>query len=103
MKDMPLTVGRSIELVGLFLLGLIVVYGQSIITPLVMAFFLSIVLLPVYRFFRRKKVPEILSIALVILVFFIVIGLIVWFFSAQISRLIADFPTIEENVMTHLN
>ena len=103
MKDMPLTVRRSIELVGLFFLGLIVVYGRSIIMPLVMAFFLSIVLLPGYRFFRRKKVPETLSIALVILLLFIGVGLVIWFFSSQISRLVADFPTIKENVTVHLN
>jgi predicted PurR-regulated permease PerM len=103
MKDMPLTVRRSIELVGIFFLGLIIIYGSSIIMPLVMAFFLSIVLLPGYRFFRRKKIPETLSIALVILLLFIAMGLVVWFFSSQISRLVADFPTIRKNVSVHLN
>jgi len=103
MNDMPLTVRRSIELLGLFCLGTIVVAGGSIITPIVMAFFISIVLLPGYRFFRRKKFPETLSIALVILMLFIGIGLIVWFFSSQISRLIVDFPQIKENVTVHLN
>ena len=103
MKNMPLTVRRSIELIGLFFLGTIIVAGHSIITPLVMAFFISIVLLPGYRFLRRKKFPETLSIGLMILMLFIGIGLIVWFFSSQISRLIVDFPQIKENVMVHLN
>src|SRR4051812_30293408 len=103
MKDMPLTVRRSIELMGLFFLGSIIVVGSNILTPVVMAFFLSIVLLPGYRFFRRKKVPETLSIALVILLLFIGVGLVVWFFSSQISRLIVDFPQIKENVTVHLN
>lgn len=103
MKDMPLTVRRSIELLGLFFLGTIIVAGNGIITPLVMAFFISIVLLPGYRFLRRKKFPETLSIALVILMLFVGIGLIVWFFSSQISRLIVDFPQIKENTTVHLN
>lgn len=103
MKDMPLTVRRSIELIGLFFLGTIIVAGNGIITPLVMAFFISIVLLPGYRFLRRKKISETLSIALVILMLFVGIGLIVWFFSSQISRLIVDFPQIKENVTVHLN
>lgn len=103
MKDMPLTVRRSIELLGLFFLGTIIVAGNGIITPLVMAFFISIVLLPGYRFLRRKKIPETLSIALVILMLFVGIALIVWFFSSQISRLIVDFPQIKENVTVHLN
>jgi predicted PurR-regulated permease PerM len=103
LPTMPLTVRRSIELIGLFVLGTIIVAGSSIITPLVMAFFLSILLLPVYRFLRKRKIPEILSIALVILMLFIVTGGIIWFFSSQISRLVVDFPQIKENVMVHLN
>jgi predicted PurR-regulated permease PerM len=101
--NMPITVRRSIELIGLFFLGSIIVTGSGIITPLVMAFFLSILLLPVYRFLRKRKIPEILSISLVILLLFVVVGAIVWFFSSQISRLVVDFPQIKENVMVHLN
>jgi predicted PurR-regulated permease PerM len=103
MKEIPLTVRRSIELIGIFFLGTIIVAGSSIMTPLVTAFFLSIVLLPVYRFLRRKKVPEILSIALVLLMLFLGMGAIIWFFSSQISRLAVDFPKIKENVSLHLN
>jgi predicted PurR-regulated permease PerM len=103
LQTMPLTVRRSIELIGLFFLGTIIVSGSSIITPLVMAFFLSIVLLPVFRFFRKKKIPEVLSIALAIVLMFVAIAGVVWFFSSQISRLVSDFPQIKENVMKHLN
>jgi predicted PurR-regulated permease PerM len=103
MQAMPTTVRRSIELIGLFVLGTIIVAGTGIIMPLVTAFFLSIVLLPVYRFFRKKKIPEVLSIGLVILMLFVAIGAIVWFFSSQISRLVVDFPQIKKNVMVHLN
>ena len=102
-NNMPLTVRRSIELIGLFVLGMIVVVGNSVIMPVVMAFFISLVLLPAFRFLRNRKVPEVLSIALVILLLFLGIGLVVWFFSSQISRLIVDFPQIKENVMVHLH
>ena len=102
-QAMPLTVRRAIELIGLFTLGTIIVAGRGIITPIVMAFFLSIVLLPIYRFLRKKKIPEVLSIALVILVLFIAVGGVIWFFSNQISRLVSDFPQIKKNVMSHLD
>ncbi|MBD0368350.1 MAG: AI-2E family transporter, partial [Flavisolibacter sp.] len=62
-----------------------------------------IVLLPVYRFFRRHKFPETLSIALSVLLLFVILGSVVWFFSSQISRLVADFPQIKENVLVHLH
>lgn len=103
MNNLPLTVRRAIELMGIYCLGLLVFIGQDVITPIVMAFFLSIILLPTYRFLRRKRVPEGLSIFLCLLVLVVVVGLIVWFFSSQISRLAADFPQIKANVKAHLN
>jgi predicted PurR-regulated permease PerM len=103
MPEMPLTVRRAIEITGLYFVGVIIIAGQSIITPLVMAFFLAIMLLPVYRFFRRKKFPETLAIGLSILLLVIVIGGLGWFFSSQISGLVADFPRIRQNVQGHLD
>ena len=103
MQPLPLTVRRSIELLGVFLLGYLIISGREIIMPLVMAFFIAIVMLPFFRFLRNRRVPEVLSIALSLLMLVILVGLLVWFFSAQISRLVADFPQIRENVMLHLN
>lgn len=102
-KDMPVTVKRALELTGLYFLGVIIVAGRGIITPLLMAFFMSILLLPVYRFFQRKKFPEVLSIALAILLLVVFAIILVWFFSSQISHLIVDFPQIKNNVGVHLH
>ncbi|RZK80971.1 MAG: AI-2E family transporter [Pedobacter sp.] len=103
MKDMPLTVRRSIELLGIVLLATVFVIGSDIIMPVIMAFFISILLLPVFRFFVRIKFPEVAAIIIPILVLAIFLGLIVWFFSAQIGLLVDDFPQIKENVSIHLN
>ncbi len=102
MKDLPLTVRRSIELLGIFLLGTLLVLGKGIIMPVLTAFFVSIMLLPVYRFLRRMKFPEVLAILLPILLVAVFLGIIIWFFSAQVSMLVADFPTIQKNVSIHL-
>lgn len=102
MKDLPLTVRRSIELLGIFLLGTLLVLGKGIIMPVLTAFFVSIMLLPVYRFLRRRKFPEVLAILLPILLVAVFLGIIIWFFSAQVSMLVADFPTIQKNVSIHL-
>lgn len=103
MKELPLTVKRSIELLGLVLAIAILVVGRDIIMPIIMAFFISIMLLPVYRFLRKYKVPESLSIVLPILLVAIFIAGIVWFFSAQIANLVDDFPQIKKNVANHLH
>ena len=103
MSQLPLTVRRAIELMGIYFLGMMILAGREVITPLVMAFFLALMLLPVLRFLRRKKVPEGLAIFLAIIFLAIIIGLVIWFFSSQISRLNADFPQIKKNVQLHLN
>jgi predicted PurR-regulated permease PerM len=103
MKELPLTVRRSIELIGICLLGALLTIGSDIIMPVLMAFFLSIVLLPTYRFLRKKKIPEVMAILLPILLGAIFIGSVIWFFSNQISILVADFPQIQRNISFHLN
>jgi predicted PurR-regulated permease PerM len=103
MKELPLTVKRSVELLGLFLLGIILVRGSGIIMPILMAFFISLVLQPVTQFFIRKKVPEALSIFISLLLLFVLVALLIWFFSSQIGNLLNDFPQIKKNVAVHLN
>ncbi|MCW3079738.1 MAG: permease [Segetibacter sp.] len=100
---MPVTVRRALELIGLYFLGVIIVAGKGIIMPLVLAFFISIVLLPVYRFFKRKQFPEVLSISIAITLLIVLVVAILWFFSSQISSLVSDFPRIKENVTAHLH
>ena len=101
--EIPLTVKRSIELLGLFLLGYITYIGSDIIMPLLMAFFLTIMLLPIYRFLRKKKLPESIAILVPIVILLLFAALLIWFFTAQIQFLIGDFPSIKKNVNIHLN
>ncbi len=103
MNEMPVTVKRSIELLGLVLIGYIIIIGKGIIMPIAMAFFISIMLLPIYQFFIRKRFPEGLAIFVSILLLIIFIGLITWFFSSQVTSLVKDFPQIKKNVTAHLN
>ncbi|NDK56714.1 AI-2E family transporter [Pontibacter sp. BT213] len=99
---MPVTARRALEIMGLFFLGWAIVLGHSILAPLLLAFFISIMMLPVYRFLQRLKIPDILAIILSLLVLIVVFGLIIWFFSIQIGNLISDFPLIQRNVTQHL-
>lgn len=103
MPEIPLTVRRSIELLGIVLIGTVLVIGSNIIMPILMAFFISILLVPVYRFLRKYKVPEVFAIVVPILLLVVFVGLIGWFFSSQISMLVKDFPQIKKNVSQHLH
>ncbi|WP_316829712.1 AI-2E family transporter [Pedobacter aquatilis] len=102
-NNLPLTVKRSIELLGLIALVAVIVIGRDIIMPILMAFFISIVLLPVYRFLKKKHFPETLAIILPILLVALFVALIVWFLSNQVGILVKDFPQIKSNVTQHIN
>ncbi len=103
MNEIPLTVRRSIELIGLFVLGWLLVLGWETLAPLLMAFFISLVLLPVHRFLVGKRLPNGLAITLCLLILTVIIGMVIWFFSSQVSSLLADLPTIRQNVTKHLS
>lgn len=101
MKELPITVKRSIELIGICALIFIVSSARDIITPLLMAFFLSILLLPIFRFFKKIKFPDSLAILFTILSGALVLGGIIWFFTYQISTLLNDLPEIQKNLNLH--
>jgi predicted PurR-regulated permease PerM len=71
--------------------------------PLLMAFFFSLMLLPVFRFFRKLKLPEAIAVFLPILLLTIVMALIIWLFTNQVGALLDDFPQIERTVAKHLD
>ncbi|WP_255594160.1 AI-2E family transporter [Pontibacter sp. HSC-14F20] len=102
MNQMPLTVRRAIEVTGLFFLGWIIFLGRDLLAPLLVAFFISIMLLPIYRFFNKRRFPDAVAIGISLLVLIVVLAGIIWFFSSQMRILIEDFPTIQKNVMRHL-
>jgi len=102
MNELPLTVRRSIELVGLFVLGWLLALGNATLAPLLMSFFISLVLLPMHHVLVKWRIPNGLAIALCILFLFVLGSLIVWFFYDQVGALVADLPAIRKNVTNHL-
>ncbi|RZS75795.1 putative PurR-regulated permease PerM [Pseudobacter ginsenosidimutans] len=88
---------------GLFLIGVILVIGHTVIMPLLMAFFISVMLLPVFRFFRRLKVPETISIVLCILLVIMALVLVIWLFTSQIRILVHDYNKIEQHISGHFD
>jgi len=102
MIEFPPTIKRSIELLGLVLLGFVFYYGSDIITPLLMAFFLSILLLPLYRILKhRLRMPEVIAISLSLVTLVLFLTGVVWFFTAQVAALVSDLPTIQKNLSEH--
>ena len=101
MNSLPLTVKRSIELLGFCLLIALFSVANTIIMPLLMAFFISLMLLPLFRFLQKIRIPEIIAIVLVIFTAALIILAVLAFFSLQIASLVKDFPEIEKNLNLH--
>lgn len=100
-EKMPVTVRRSIELLGLLALGMMIVLGQNVIMPLVMAFFFSLLLLPVFRWLNKRGIPEVFAIILSIVALALFIAGIMFFLSYQVAILLKDVKAIRENLMMH--
>ena len=103
MNAMPAGVRRSMELLGLFLAGFIIVSGKIIIMPLLMAFFISTLLLPVFRLLRKLRVPELVAIFLSLLLLTSVVICVIWIFSFQTANLLNDFSQLQETVNKHFD
>jgi predicted PurR-regulated permease PerM len=103
LQTLPLTVRRSIEVIGFLALFTIIYLGSDIIMPLILALLFSVLLLPVYRFFKRRRFPNILATLTSLFTLLAVFALIVWFLSDQLITLFSDFPTIKANILVHLN
>jgi predicted PurR-regulated permease PerM len=101
MDKLPITVRRSIELLGILGLAAIIMNGMNILMPLLMAFFISILLLPLYRLLKKWRIPEVIAIVLSILTAALIVAGVAFFFSIQIARLINDFPALQRNVNAH--
>lgn len=99
--QLPLTVRRSIEVVGLCTVGLIIILGQGIIMPLLMAFFMSVLLLPLFRWLQRIKVPETPAIIICLVALILAVAGVMTFLSYQIAGLLSDIGTIQKNLMVH--
>jgi len=88
----------------LFLLVIYSLYlGREFLTPVVLAFLLSLTLSPIVRFFGRRSVPPALSATLLILGTSAFIFAIAYVTSGPISTLIADAPAISERLQDKLH
>jgi predicted PurR-regulated permease PerM len=97
-EQSPFYLKLSLTLVSLTIISLALIYGKSIILPLMFAILLAMLLLPVTNFLISKKVYKVLSILIPLVVSLIVIGAVIYFLSRQIMNFLDDIPTLKERV-----
>nr|WP_295868078.1 AI-2E family transporter [uncultured Chitinophaga sp.] len=96
---LPFNARLTFTLLSLILLVYIAHTAASIIIPLLFAFLISIMLLPVTYFLEKRKFPRGLAAAVAVLLFIIVILLIMLLMGTQMQAFIADFPQLEKKLL----
>ncbi len=101
---LPFYAKFAFVLISLLLSGYILYVGQGIIVPILLAFFIAILLRPIVDFFNKKlKFPNVLAIAITVTLFVILILGIFTVISMQITDMVSDFDKIQRNLNIHLN
>lgn len=102
MKQQLKTITVILQFFAIVLIAAIVYIGQSIVVPFFFALITAITLLPVYRFFRKLKIGEVLSILCCIVVAFTILSIITFVLSTQFTAMLANKDDLKFNISKHL-
>jgi putative heme transporter len=91
---------KSLMVLALVITGLIL--AKDIVLPIAFAALFSVVLLPLVNRFERRA-GHVFSIALVLLIAFLMMALVSWFVVAQLSSLAASLPDLEGKFYVLIN
>ena len=99
--QLPYYVRLCAKLLMLFLIGWIAYLGKTIIVPIYFSVLLAILLLPVANFLERLKIPQGIADMAAVFTAVIVIGVLLYFLSIQISSFVSDMPSIKKHISEH--
>ena len=94
-SDFPFFVRAPLILIAIISSLLLLYWGRLLFIPLFLAFLTAIFLYPLTRFFEKKHFSKITSAATSVLLFFLVIGILLYFFSAQLLQFLKALPDLK--------
>jgi predicted PurR-regulated permease PerM len=100
---LPFYARVAIFLIGLFAFFTMLYIAKGIIIPLVFATIIAVVLQPLVNFFIRIRINRVLSIALTLLLTFLVIAAFASLLISQASRFAESWPVLVDKVTMMLN
>ena len=95
----PLYTKLAMVLICVIAAGFIAILGKEVLSPMLFAFLLSIVLLPMADFFEKKwrfRRGGAAGLAVVVLV--ILLGLLIYLIGSQVSDLASDWPQFKQQL-----
>ena len=87
----------TLTIAGLIIIIAAVMYAESFINPLLMAFFISILCAPPIAWLKKKGVPDGLAILIIILLIFLFYGLFIQLISTSLSLFLRDAPKYQQS------
>jgi predicted PurR-regulated permease PerM len=84
------------NLVSISLIALAIYLGRNILVPLFFSIILALILSPITEYFVRKKMHRFLAILVPVVLGVVIIGLLVYFLSTQISNFFNDMPALQK-------
>ncbi len=100
----PFYIRLSFAMISLISITYILCIGSSVLMPILLAFLLAVLLLPIVRFLNsRLHFPNALSSSITVILFVAIIIGILLFISYQISDIANDFDQIRENINIFIN
>lgn len=90
-KSTPITIAAIIIIIAA------VMYAESLINPLLMAFFISIICAQPIAWLKKKGVPDGLAILIIILFIFLFYGLFIQLISTSLSLFLRDAPIYQQS------
>src|SRR5690554_7871538 len=83
-----------------FLIFAILILARTILIPLSIALLISLILLPLVQRFEKWKINSTISVFLALITVLIIILGIITLFSAQAVKLVSDFTSFQDNLIT---
>src|SRR5580704_16160891 len=77
-------------------------FGREVLIPLALALLLSFLLSPVVHRVEQFRISRVLSVVLVVLLSFLLIGVVGWLISSQISDLAGKLPSYEGQIRSRI-
>jgi predicted PurR-regulated permease PerM len=97
--ELPFYAKASLVLLGLALLILMIYLAGDILFPFFFATIFAILLLPIEQWLRRHRVPEVLAIALTVLLGIVVLLGVLYFIYLQAGELATQMPLFKTKLL----
>ncbi len=101
-RNLPFYIKFAFKLLIILLLCVFITAGKNVLVPLIFSILLSILLLPVTNFLRRRlKFPKIGANLFSVILALLLIASLIYFFSKEIASFLDDIPTLRTNLEHH--